>query len=89
MPNSSAIDSRPSQINFSTVAIVAASDDVPLTAFTYELYHCLSAIGKYDYFNVHFLVVIFLIGIRICRFINDKETPLNFQNSFNCQFVIA
>ncbi|XP_060526246.1 neuropathy target esterase sws isoform X4 [Cylas formicarius] len=42
---SSALDSRPSQINFSTVAIVAASDDVPLTAFSYELYHCLSAIG--------------------------------------------
>lgn len=44
-PNNSALDSRPSQINFSTVAIVAVSDDVPLTAFTYELYHCLSAIG--------------------------------------------
>ncbi|XP_076258839.1 patatin like phospholipase domain containing sws isoform X2 [Rhynchophorus ferrugineus] len=42
---SSTIDSRPSQINFSTVAIVAASDDVPLTGFTYELYHCLTAIG--------------------------------------------
>ncbi|XP_050303906.1 neuropathy target esterase sws isoform X3 [Anthonomus grandis grandis] len=42
---STAIESRPSQINFSTVAIVAASDDVPLTAFTYELYHCLTAIG--------------------------------------------
>ncbi|KAJ8931428.1 hypothetical protein NQ314_015667 [Rhamnusium bicolor] len=28
------------------LAIVAASDDVPLTAFTYELYHCLSAIGS-------------------------------------------
>ncbi|CAG9772362.1 unnamed protein product [Ceutorhynchus assimilis] len=41
----STLDSRPSQINFSTVAIVAASDDVPLTAFTYELYHCLTAIG--------------------------------------------
>lgn len=25
---------------------MAVSDDVPLTAFTYELYHCLSAIGK-------------------------------------------
>jgi lysophospholipid hydrolase len=43
--SSSAVDSRPSQMNFSTVAIVAASDDVPLTAFTYELYHCLCAIG--------------------------------------------
>ncbi|XP_048524619.1 neuropathy target esterase sws isoform X3 [Dendroctonus ponderosae] len=42
---STALESRPSQINFSTVAIVAASDDVPLTAFTYEVYHCLTAIG--------------------------------------------
>lgn len=45
-PNNSALDSRPSQINFSTVALVAVSDDVPLTAFTYELYHCLCAVGK-------------------------------------------
>ncbi|KAJ8985655.1 hypothetical protein NQ317_015151 [Molorchus minor] len=44
-PASTAVDSRPSQMNFSTVAIVAASDDVPLTAFTYELYHCLTAIS--------------------------------------------
>ncbi|KAJ8914982.1 hypothetical protein NQ315_002506, partial [Exocentrus adspersus] len=44
--STSTVDSRPSQINFSTVAIVAASDDVPLTAFSYELYHCLSAIGS-------------------------------------------
>ncbi|XP_058809810.1 neuropathy target esterase sws isoform X2 [Phymastichus coffea] len=40
-----AVDSRPSQVNFSTVAIVPVSDDVPLTAFTYELYHSLCAIG--------------------------------------------
>lgn len=44
-PSNSAVDSRPSQVNFSTVAIVAASDDVPLTAFSYELSHCLKAIG--------------------------------------------
>ncbi|XP_050506232.1 neuropathy target esterase sws isoform X3 [Diabrotica virgifera virgifera] len=44
--NSPAVDTRPSSVNFSTVAIVAASDDVPLTAFTYELNHCLSAIGS-------------------------------------------
>ncbi|KAF5279536.1 hypothetical protein FQR65_LT03358 [Abscondita terminalis] len=43
-PNNSTLDTRPSQINFSTVAIVPVSDDVPLTAFTFELYHCLSAI---------------------------------------------
>lgn len=35
------------QRNFSTIAIVPVTDDVPLTAFTYELYHSLSAIGKY------------------------------------------
>ncbi|KRT79563.1 cNMP binding protein [Oryctes borbonicus] len=43
----SRVDSRPSQLNFSTVAIVPVSDDVPLTAFTYELYHCLSGIGPF------------------------------------------
>lgn len=41
------VDSRPSQSNFSTVAIVPVTDDVPLTAFTYEVYHSLSAIGVY------------------------------------------
>ncbi|GLG97715.1 Neuropathy target esterase sws [Gryllus bimaculatus] len=40
------VESRPSQVNFSTVAIVPISDDVPLTAFTYELYHSLCAIGS-------------------------------------------
>ncbi|XP_054270974.1 neuropathy target esterase sws isoform X2 [Macrosteles quadrilineatus] len=40
-----AVDTRMSQHNFTTVAIVPASDDVPLTAFTYELYHSLCAIG--------------------------------------------
>uniref|UniRef100_A0A6M2DEI5 Neuropathy target esterase sws n=1 Tax=Xenopsylla cheopis TaxID=163159 RepID=A0A6M2DEI5_XENCH len=33
------------QQNFSTVALVPVSDDVPLTAFAYELYHSLCAIG--------------------------------------------
>ncbi|KAJ2946670.1 hypothetical protein O0L34_g12729 [Tuta absoluta] len=40
------LEPRPSQHNFSTVAVVPVSDDVPLTAFTYELYHSLCAIGK-------------------------------------------
>ncbi|KAL1400961.1 hypothetical protein pipiens_007005 [Culex pipiens pipiens] len=31
---------------YSTVAIVGISEDVPLTAFTYELYHSLCAIGS-------------------------------------------
>ncbi|XP_077258854.1 patatin like phospholipase domain containing sws isoform X2 [Temnothorax americanus] len=39
------VDARPAQVNFSTVAIVPVSDDVPLTSFTYELYHSLCAIG--------------------------------------------
>ncbi|XP_063974182.1 neuropathy target esterase sws isoform X3 [Diachasmimorpha longicaudata] len=39
------VDARPAQVNFSTVAIVPVSEDVPLTAFTYELYHSLCAIG--------------------------------------------
>ncbi|KAK0159924.1 hypothetical protein PV328_007384 [Microctonus aethiopoides] len=39
------VDARPSQVNFSTVAIVPVSEDVPLTAFSYELYHSLCAIG--------------------------------------------
>lgn len=39
------VDTRPAQVNFSTVAIVPVSDDVPLMAFTYELYHSLNAIG--------------------------------------------
>ncbi|XP_020706315.2 neuropathy target esterase sws isoform X5 [Athalia rosae] len=39
------VDARPSQVNFSTVAIVPISEDVPLTAFTFELYHSLCAIG--------------------------------------------
>nr|CAD7434073.1 unnamed protein product [Timema monikensis] len=44
---SRAIDTRPSQNNFSTVAIVPISDDVPLTAFTYELYHSLCVCALY------------------------------------------
>ncbi|XP_023708720.1 neuropathy target esterase sws isoform X2 [Cryptotermes secundus] len=40
------MDAPPSQGNFSTVAIVPISDDVPLTAFTYELYHSLCAISS-------------------------------------------
>lgn len=32
--------------NLSTVAVMPASEDVPLTAFALELKHALSAIGK-------------------------------------------
>ncbi|KAG8238711.1 hypothetical protein J437_LFUL015269 [Ladona fulva] len=40
-----AVDARPSQINFSTVAVVPVTDDCPLAAFTLELYHSLCVIG--------------------------------------------
>lgn len=39
------IDSAPVKHRFSTVAILAVTEDVPLTAFTYELYHSLSLIS--------------------------------------------
>ncbi len=44
------MDSRPTGSNFATVAILAAMEDVPLTAFTMELYHALTAIGTYFYY---------------------------------------
>lgn len=37
-------EASPLKHRFSTVAILSISDDVPLTAFTYELYHSLSSI---------------------------------------------
>lgn len=39
------IENRPSHVNFSTVAVLAVTDDVPLSAFTHELIHSLSNIG--------------------------------------------
>ncbi|KAF6203670.1 hypothetical protein GE061_002003 [Apolygus lucorum] len=44
-PSVGRVDNRPTHNNFTTVAILPVSDDVPLTSFTYELYHCLCAIG--------------------------------------------
>ncbi|KAK9498344.1 hypothetical protein O3M35_002998 [Rhynocoris fuscipes] len=44
-PSVGKVDNRPAHNNFSTVAIVPVSEDVPLTAFTYELYHSLCSIG--------------------------------------------
>ena len=43
--------------NLSTVAIVAASDDVPLDAFTCELVHSLLAIGREIFFSKSFHVI--------------------------------
>lgn len=40
------LESNPVSHRFSTVAIMSVSEDVPLTAFVYELYHSLSAIGS-------------------------------------------
>lgn len=39
------IESTPVNNQFSTVCIVPVNDEVPLSAFTYELYHSLCAIG--------------------------------------------
>lgn len=39
------LDANPINNKFSTVAVVPISDDVPLTAFTYELYHSLCSMG--------------------------------------------
>ncbi|CAL4105283.1 unnamed protein product, partial [Meganyctiphanes norvegica] len=39
------VEQRPSQSNFSTVAILPVSEDVPLSQFTLELYHSLTGIG--------------------------------------------
>ncbi|KAL7028237.1 hypothetical protein ACKWTF_005772 [Chironomus riparius] len=38
------IEASPLKHKFATIAILSITDDVPLTAFTYELYHSLSAI---------------------------------------------
>lgn len=40
------LDTNPIQSNVSTIAIVPISDDVPLTSFTYELFHSLCTIGS-------------------------------------------
>lgn len=45
--DSRTVDARSTQHNFTTVAIVPVSDEVPLTAFTFELYHSLCAIGNF------------------------------------------
>ncbi|XP_037919482.1 neuropathy target esterase sws isoform X1 [Hermetia illucens] len=44
-PGATTLEANPVTHKFSTVALVPVGDDVPLTAFTYELYHSLCAIG--------------------------------------------
>ena len=39
------VEQRPSQMNYSTVAIIPISEDVPISQFTLELHHALMAIG--------------------------------------------
>lgn len=43
--SAAALDSKPSHVNFSTVAVLGVTDDVPMAAFTYELSHSLTAIS--------------------------------------------
>ncbi|XP_065569859.1 neuropathy target esterase sws-like isoform X2 [Artemia franciscana] len=43
--NQSRIEQRPPQCNFTSVAILPASDDVPILQFGYHLYHSLTLIG--------------------------------------------
>lgn len=44
-PNSTPLDANPVTHKFATVALVPISDDVPLSAFAFEIYHSLCAIG--------------------------------------------
>ena len=44
-PGTTPLEANPVTHKFSTVALVPVSEDVPLTAFTYELYHSLCALG--------------------------------------------
>ncbi|KAL7744963.1 hypothetical protein ACLKA6_007234 [Drosophila palustris] len=43
--NNAPVEANPVTHKYSTVALVPITDDVPLTPFTYELYHSLCAIG--------------------------------------------
>lgn len=44
-PGTTPLEANPVTHKFSTVALVPLSDDVPLSAFAYEIYHSLCAIG--------------------------------------------
>jgi lysophospholipid hydrolase len=45
-PSNAKYEAKPSHVNFSTVAVLAVTEDVPLSAFSYELIHSLSSIGN-------------------------------------------
>ena len=45
------IEPRPTVANLATVAVVAVNEDVPLSNFTMELQHALSAIGQFIEIN--------------------------------------
>ena len=53
---SQALQQRSVQSNFSTVAVLPVSDDVPLSQFSHELYDSLSWIG-----NLFIYLVIYLL----------------------------
>lgn len=44
-PGAATLEANPVTHKFATVALVPLSDDVPLSAFAYEIYHSLCAIG--------------------------------------------
>ena len=49
------LGSRPTGSNFATVALLSVSDDVPLQAFSMELYHSLTAIGPVSHLTSEFI----------------------------------
>jgi lysophospholipid hydrolase len=53
-----ALQQRSVQSNFSTVAILPVSDDVPLSQFSHELYTSLSWIGKCSRFTLNLFTLI-------------------------------
>ena len=59
-PGTAPLEANPVTHKFSTVALVPVSDDVPLTAFTYELYHSLCAVGKFVINYIFYLLLIML-----------------------------
>ncbi|RXG56385.1 Neuropathy target esterase sws [Armadillidium vulgare] len=65
------IDQRPTQSNFSTVAIVPISEDVPISQFTLELYHTLLAIGSATRLTSDYVVK--SLGTSIWESVNEYQ----------------
>jgi len=49
-------------MNFSTVAVLAVTEDVPLSAFSFELLHSLSSHGKKKLIKKVYLCVNCIVG---------------------------